>query len=319
MKRQRSRAPVLLAAMLVACLVAPVWADEPAPPPNTGIFSFTMNLNLPTAYYFRGIAQSNAGFQFEPYLELKANLYEGGEKDVVTGGFLKVAGFSHFQSVAAPIKTNYYEQDIYVSGGLVLLKRATLETGWNLYAYPGIGSSAQVQEVFGKVSFDDSGLWPVKLPGDQDVALSPYVLIAGETSGGADGAGPFGGKHGLYLELGIDPGYTVDFTKDWSTRFHLPFTLGLSLSHYYEVATSTGVTDKTVGYADQGFMADVPLKFIPARYGKWTFSAGVHLLWLGGNNKLLAGPPSASALNGLNVTGGKGFEVWGVTGVKLEY
>ena len=319
MKRQRSRAPVLLGAMLVACLVAPVWADEPAPPPNTGIFSFTMNLNLPTAYYFRGIAQSNAGFQFEPYLELKANLYEGGEKDVVTGGFLKVAGFSHFQSVAAPIKTNYYEQDIYVSGGLVLLKRATLETGWNLYAYPGIGSSAQVQEVFGKVSFDDSGLWPVKLPGDQDVALSPYVLIAGETSGGADGAGPFGGKHGLYLELGIDPGYTVDFTKDWSTRFHLPFTLGLSLSHYYEVATSTGVTDKTVGYADQGFMADVPLKFIPARYGKWTFSAGVHLLWLGGNNKLLAGPPSASALNGLNVTGGKGFEVWGVTGVKLEY
>lgn len=40
---------------------------------------------------------------------------------------------------------------------------------------------------------------------------------------------------------------------------------------------------------------------------------------MGDNTKLLAGPPSASALNGLNVTGGNGFEVWGVTGIKIEY
>lgn len=45
-----------------------------------------MSLNFPTSYYFRGIAQSNAGFLFQPYLELKANIYEGAEKDVVTGG-----------------------------------------------------------------------------------------------------------------------------------------------------------------------------------------------------------------------------------------
>ncbi len=319
MKRKRSRSPVLLAAMLITFLVGPVWAEEPAPPPpNTGVFSFTMSLNLPTSYYFRGIAQSNAGFMVEPYLEIKANLYEGGETDVVTGGFLKAAGWAHFNSIASPITGHYYEQDIYLSAGLVLLKRATLEAGYNLYAYPG-GGASQVQEVFGKLSFDDSGLWPFKLPGDQDFALSPYVLFAGETSGGADGAGSFGGGRGVYMELGVDPGYVFDITKDWAVRFHLPFVLGLSLSNYYQVATSTGVHDQTFGYADQGFVADVPLKFMPARYGKWTFSAGVHLLWLGDNNKLLAGPPSPSALNGLNVTGGKGFEVWGVTGIKIEY
>jgi hypothetical protein len=76
MKGHRSRSPVLLAAMLVGCLAAPVWADEPAPaPPNTGIFALTMSLNFPTSYYFRGIAQSNAGFHFQPYVELKANVY----------------------------------------------------------------------------------------------------------------------------------------------------------------------------------------------------------------------------------------------------
>src|SRR5208283_1685313 len=77
--------------------------------------SLTINLNFPTSYYFRGIAQNNAGFQFEPYVELKANVYEGGEKDVLSGGYLKVAGFSHLQSRAAPINTNYYEQDIYLT------------------------------------------------------------------------------------------------------------------------------------------------------------------------------------------------------------
>jgi hypothetical protein len=76
-------------------MVSPAWpADEP-PPPNTGALSFTAILNIPTSYYFRGIAQSNAGFQFQPYLELKVNLYEGGEKEVLTGGYLKAAFISN--------------------------------------------------------------------------------------------------------------------------------------------------------------------------------------------------------------------------------
>jgi hypothetical protein len=86
MNRRSSGSGFLFAAMLVALLAAPAWADEPAPPPpNTGALSLTINLNFPTAYFFRGIAQSNAGFQFEPYVELKANVFEGGEKDVLSG------------------------------------------------------------------------------------------------------------------------------------------------------------------------------------------------------------------------------------------
>ena len=47
----------------------------------------------------------------------------------ISGAYLKVAGFSHFNSVAPPVRTNYYEQDLYLTGGLVLLKRLTLEGG----------------------------------------------------------------------------------------------------------------------------------------------------------------------------------------------
>ncbi len=320
MTRRSTRRRLFLAATLIICLSTPVWAeDQPAPTsPNTGAFSFTFNLNFPTAYYFRGIAQSNAGFQFEPYAELKATLYSGEEKDLLNSAYVKVAGFSHIQSTAAPITKNYYEQDLNLTGGLVLFKRVTLEGGWNLYAYPS-GLASQVQEVFGKVGVDDSGLWPFRLPGGQDFSLSPYVLIAKETSGDTDGARPFGGHLGTYMELGADPGYTVSFSQDWSARFHLPFTLGLSVENYYEVATVTGVHDKTFGFADLGLAADVPLGFVPARFGKWTFTSGVHMLWLGHNAKLLSGPPGPNALNALNVTGGKGMEVYGLTGIKIEY
>ena len=116
----------------------------------------------------------------------------------------------------------------------------------------------------------------------------------------------------LMWRLGIDPGYTVDFSTNWSARFHVPLMVGLSLDKYYEVATTSGDPHKTFGFTDLALAADVPLKFVPARFGKWTFSSGFHILWLGSNPKLLlAGPPSDNALNGLNVTGGKGFEVWG--------
>jgi hypothetical protein len=310
---------LLLGIALLATPVLPAGAADEPPSPNTGALALTVSFTFPTSYYFRGIAQSNAGFQVQPYLELKTTLYEGGEKDVLTAAYLKAAGFAHLQSTAAPVNTNYYEQDIYLTGGLTFFKRLTLEGGWNLYAYPGLGSGAQVQEVFGKLVLDDSGFWPFGLPGEQDFALSPYALLACETSGAADGARTLGGGYGIYLEFGVDPGHSVTFTKNWSARFHLPFAVGLSVDKYYEVATSTGISDSTFGFADLGFMVDVPLKFIPARYGKWTFSGGPHLLWLGTNTKKLAGPSSNDALNGLNVTGGAGFEVWAAAGIKIEY
>jgi len=150
---------LFIAAVFCSMVAVPVRAeDPPAPPlPNTGALSFTFNFNFPTSYYFRGIAQSNAGFMFQPYAEVRGTVYEGDENAFLSNTYLKVAGFAHFQSIEPPITNNYYEQDLYLTAGAVLMKRLTLETGWDLYAYPS-GISSQVQEVFGKVAFDDSGL-----------------------------------------------------------------------------------------------------------------------------------------------------------------
>jgi hypothetical protein len=104
-----SRPKRVLVVALFLLAAAPGWAADQEAAPNTGALSLTVALTFPTSDYFRGIAQSNAGFQFQPYVELKGNLYEGGEKDILTGAYVKAAGWSHFQSVAAPIATNYYE------------------------------------------------------------------------------------------------------------------------------------------------------------------------------------------------------------------
>ncbi len=105
MTRRQIARGILFATPLITMSPVTGWAeDQPAPaappPPNTGAFSFTFNLTFPTAYYFRGIAQSNAGFQFEPYAELKATLYTGEDTDPLKSAYVKVAGFSHFQAVA---------------------------------------------------------------------------------------------------------------------------------------------------------------------------------------------------------------------------
>jgi hypothetical protein len=44
----------------------------------------------------------------------------------------------------------------------------------------------------------------------------------------------------------------------WAGEAPLPLALGLSLDKYYEVATSSAVSDETFGLADLGLMADVP-------------------------------------------------------------
>jgi len=62
MTRRRLLTKFALIVALFASLAVPVWAADAPPPPNTGALSLTVVLNVPTSYYFRGIAQSNAGF-----------------------------------------------------------------------------------------------------------------------------------------------------------------------------------------------------------------------------------------------------------------
>jgi hypothetical protein len=124
--------------------------------------------------------------------------------------------------------------------------------------------------------------------------LSPYVRMAIELDGQADG----GTGEGIYFELGVEPGLSLEGTP---VSLSFPVTLGLSLSDYYE---GTPGNDDVFGYIDLGLVASVPLR-VPESYGAWEVSGGIHLLSLG------------DALTSFN--DGDGFQPVGTFGFNIGY
>ena len=139
---------------------------------------------------------------------------------------------------------------------------------------------------------DDSGLLGA-------FALSPHILLAVDIDGQADG----GGAEGVYLELGIEPGFTLAQGSAYPLSVAFPLTLGLSLSDYYEHPV-TG-NDETFGYFDAGIALALPLSFIPESFGSWGISVAGHFLILG---------DSAKALNN-----GDDFKALATVGISLAY
>jgi hypothetical protein len=114
---------------------------------------------------------------------------------------------------------------------------------------------------------DDSGL----LGG---FAVKPYVLVARELSGQADG----GTEEGTYLELGIAPGYTAS-----RISLAMPVKVGLSLGDYYETLGG----DERFGFFSLAAVATVPFTSAPTTLGTWNVHGGVEYLRLGDRNQAL--------------------------------
>jgi hypothetical protein len=110
-----------------------------------------------------------------------------------------------------------------------------------------------------------------------DFALNPSLLFAFETKGEALASDD--GDKGIYMGIGLAPGYT--FFADSATPLNVsaPMTFGFSISDYYTVNGD----DQTFGYFSGGPLFTVPLKFIPAAYGDWSLRAGVQFLVLNSN------------------------------------
>jgi len=91
----------------------------------------------------------------------------------------------------------------------------------------------------------------------------------------------------------------------------------LSLSNYYEVATASGLKDNTFGFADLGFVADVPLNVRPGPLRQVTLSGGPTCSgWL--ERPTARRPPDPNALNARTSRAEAGPGVWD-GGLKIEY
>jgi hypothetical protein len=242
---------------------------------NTGRISFNMGVDWVSEYFFRGIAQQTGGVNFQPYGSISFKLVENaGPLTALTAtpGIWNNwhAGGGNFVDPVDP--EFWYESDLYFTLAATLFENVTLGLTYTAYLSPN-DSFATVQELAFGISVNDSK-WLGAF------AVNPSLLIAGELTGQADA----GSDRGVYLQLGINPGYTFAPESAYPLTISFPVTLGLSLSDYYEFATGD---NPAFGYVQFGPALALPLRFIPKSFGTWTIKGALELLALGDTLKPL--------------------------------
>ena len=251
--------------------------------------SFSTGTDFSHAYYFRGIVQERSGIIAQPFMDMTFSLFEGTEGlNSVTFTIGQWNSLHTGPSGNDGPATNvgaWYESDFY-TGFAFGIDSWDVGLTYTAYLSPNDTFGA-VREVALSLAVDDSEMLGA-------FALSPHVLMAIEVNGQADG----GTGEGVYVELGVEPGLSVDGTPVSVT---FPLTFGVSLSDYYE---GTAGSDDSLGYIALGLVASMPLP-IPASYGAWEVTGGVHLLSL---------QDTLMALNG-----GDDFQAVGTVGFSITY
>jgi hypothetical protein len=242
--------------------------------PNTGRVGLVLGADWLSAYYFRGIVnEQNGGNNVQPYGEIGFRLLENmGPLTSLSlgGGFWNNWHYGGGTIVAPSDPKWWYEADVYVKLSTTWWEALTAGVTYTYYTSPSGGFT----------SYADVGLFAnlndAKWLGA--FALNPSIIFAFETKGEAL---PADGKKGIYMGLGLAPGYTFFEDSSFPVNISLPMTFGFSVKDYYTVNGQ----NQTFGYFSGGPLITLPLKFIPPAYGSWALKAGVQFLWLNSNLK----------------------------------
>jgi hypothetical protein len=250
-------------------------AEPAAPPgPNTGRVSLNLGADWYSAYYFRGIATNqNGGNNVQPYGEFGFRLLEN--LGPLTSLTLSPGIWNNWHSggglLVEPTDPKFWtEADLYIKLSTTWWEVFTASLTYTYYASPN--------DTF--VSYSDLGLG-FSLNDSKWLgafALNPSLLFFFETHGEALVADD---KKGIYMGIGLAPGYTFFADSMFPVTISAPMTFGFSVKDYY---TLNG-KNQTFGYFSGGPQISMPLKFIPASFGSWSFKGGVQFLVLNSNLK----------------------------------
>ena len=287
--------------------------------PNTGAISLSASLDWTNEYWFRGIPQEDQGFIIQPGFDVSVALWSNDEFSV--DAYIGTWNSLHFEAPTGngnpgSATDTWYEADWYGGFSFGLPMNLWLDVSYVTLYGPNAGGNFadEVDIAFG---LDDSEMWgDTGIPGW--TGLQPYVLFAIETDAGSDGAAPAVNQEtGVYLELGIAPGFTLVESEDYPIDLTIPVTVGLGLDDYYQYDDRSTVAvedeDETFGFFQIGVVASMPLSAIPAEFGSWSVSAGVHVLVL--NEDFIENSINAPA----PAPGYDTVRVLGTVGIAMEY
>jgi hypothetical protein len=269
--RKASRDVALVGTVLVCLCAVPAWAQGSADP-NPGNVTITVGFDVTNAYLFRGIPQDDTGVIMWPAADVGISLHsgEGLFKSIGVNVGLWNSLHTGFAGLDGPQKL-WYESDFYSTFALGFGKGTSFGVTYTAYSSPN-QSFNTVREVSFKFALDESSAWaPVK--------TRPYVMVAREVDGQADG----GAEEGTYLELGASPGISIA-----RIGVHVPLRAGFSLGDYYEGVAG----DERFGFFSVGGMVTVPLSSMPTRVGTWNIHGGVEYVRLGDRNAEILGNTS---------------------------
>ena len=264
-------------AAVLGAAAAVLWAAPAAAQssdPNSGAMTLTGSFDVVNAYMFRGIPQDESGVIMWPAVDLGIALFsgDGGLKSV--GVNIGTWNSLHTGDAGLNNLVNgkmWYESDFYATVGFGLGGGTTVGVTYTAYTSPN-GLFGTVKEIAFKLSVDDSRRGAM--------AIRPYVLLARELSGQADG----GADEGTYVELGVAP--AVPFSR---ATVSVPVKVGLSAGNYYEGLNG----DEKFGYFSVAGIATVPLTSMPTRFGTWNMHGGVEYQRLGDRNSFAFGKNQA--------------------------
>ncbi|MGH7303417.1 MAG: hypothetical protein ACRELZ_09015 [Candidatus Rokuibacteriota bacterium] len=273
-------------------------APAPAPeaPPNTGRVSLAAGADWASAYYFRGIVTTqNGGNNVQPYGEVAFRLLENmgplTSLSVAPGIWTNL----HWGggTVVDPSDPKFWtETDWYFKVSAVWWEALTTSVTYTYYTSPN-NTFASFADVAVSAALNDSK-WLGAF------ALNPSIMFAFETTGEALVSAD--AKKGIYWQIGLAPGYTFFAESSFPTTISAPMTFGFSAKDYYTVNGN----NQEFGYFSFGPLITMPLKFVPAAYGSWSFKGGVQFLVLNTNLKAINTP-------------GDGFVPVGSVGISMTY
>ncbi|MFN0011161.1 MAG: hypothetical protein ACKVS8_05890 [Phycisphaerales bacterium] len=265
---------------------------EPAVPaaPEASPFHLTLAVDWTNAYFFRGFRQEASGLIIQPYADGVLDL--GTFDDATLSLALGTWHSFHSEATGAAGEDGFgkywYEADYYAGADLSVGPWAC---GARYYFYTSPSNVfGTIEELVFTVAFDDSeflGEW----------SLQPSAVLGIETGSNATD----GGRNGVYLQLGVAPGFSFDAGAAKGIEASFPVSVGLSLSNYYEGAN--GEND-AFGFASVGAQASLPLN-PDTTGGVWTLRAGVQCLFLGDATR--------------SFNNDDRFEVIGTVGVSLAF
>ena len=245
--------------------VAPATAQDMG---NGGSVSLSSGVDIVNQYYFRGIVQETGGFIAQPFLDGSISF---GAASITAGTWSSLHSRGDEGFAGAP--GSFYETDFYAGiGGAA--GPVGVDLTYTAYMSPR-GSWGTTKEIALGFSVDN--------------VAAPYVTMAFEVSGGADG----GPNKGNYLEFGIEPAAPLD---DAPVSLSFPVAVGMSMGNYFEYEMADGmIGDSTFGFFSAGASIGVPLN-VPEQYGSWELALGVNALVLGEGAKAIDGGDSGTKL-----------------------